>query len=298
MKFSLFSSLLLVTMLFYSCPNSEITAPVPDGIDARQEMRDFVIGLSDYAKTIRSDFSILPQNGIELVTLDGEANGTPATAYLNAIDGHGQEDLFYGYNNDDVKTPEGENTYLRELLDVSLGAGNTIFVTDYCSTPGNMDDAIARNTQSQYISFPADHRELDNIPTYPGTLTGENNDQINSLAEAKNFLYLINPGNFTSKEAYIAAVTATNYDLLIMDLFFGDGEVFSSEEIAQLKQKANGGSRQVICYMSIGEAEDYRYYWQGDWTGNRPSWLDNENPAWAGNFKVRYWEAEWQDIIF
>jgi cysteinyl-tRNA synthetase len=57
-------------------------------------MRNFVIGISDYAKAIRPDFSVLPQNGIELVTLDGEATGTPAMAYLNAIDGHGQEGLF------------------------------------------------------------------------------------------------------------------------------------------------------------------------------------------------------------
>jgi len=146
-----------------------------------------------------------------------------------------------------------------------------------------MDDAIAKNTQSLFGSFPADHRQLDNIPAYPGSLTGENSDQINNLAEAKNFLYLINPENFTTKEAYITAVTATNYDLLIMYLFFSGSGAFSSAEIAQLKQKANGGSRQVICYMSIGEAEDYSYYCQGDWTGN---------------FKVRYWEAEWQDIIF
>ena len=54
----------------------------------------------------------------------------------------------------------------------------------------------------------------------------------------------------------------------------------------------------VICYMSIGEAEDYRYYWQNSWNSNKPSWLRDENPDWAGNYKVAYWDASWQEVIY
>ncbi|NOX86519.1 MAG: hypothetical protein GXO86_11260, partial [Chlorobi bacterium] len=53
-----------------------------------------------------------------------------------------------------------------------------------------------------------------------------------------------------------------------------------------------------VCYMSIGEAEDYRYYWQPDWKPGNPSWLDKENPDWEGNYKVKYWDKGWQGIIF
>lgn len=49
--------------------------------------------------------------------------------------------------------------------------------------------------------------------------------------------------------------------------------------------------------MSIGEAENYRYYWQKAWKLHRPKWLDRVNPDWAGNYKVRYWNPEWQKII-
>ncbi|MBQ5572035.1 MAG: endo alpha-1,4 polygalactosaminidase, partial [Bacteroidales bacterium] len=56
--------------------------------------------------------------------------------------------------------------------------------------------------------------------------------------------------------------------------------------------------RMVIAYMSIGEAEDYRYYWQAEWKRGNPSWLDKENPKWKGNYKVKYWKSEWQEIIF
>jgi cysteinyl-tRNA synthetase len=83
-----------------------------------------------------------------------------------------------------------------------------------------------------------------------------------------------------------------------MDLFFTDGTAYTTSEIEQLKNKANGGKRLVISYMSIGEAENYRYYWQSGWNANKPAWLDAENPDWAGNFKVKYWNTDWQNIIY
>jgi cysteinyl-tRNA synthetase len=140
---------------------------------------------------------------------------------------------------------------------------------------------------------------LDNIPLYPNPIYAVNNQVIATLGDAKNFLYLINPQSYATKTDFISAVTATNYDLLIMDIFFNDGVTqFTSAEITQLKNKANGGKRLVISYMSIGEAEDYRYYWQSSWNSTKPIWLAEENPDWPGNFKVWYWEKDWQDIIF
>ena len=82
-----------------------------------------------------------------------------------------------------------------------------------------------------------------------------------------------------------------------MDLYHNQ-RAYTADEIAQLKIKRNGGKRLVIAYMSIGEAEDYRYYWQKDWQKNKPKWLHAENPKWAGNYKVNYWNANWKAIIF
>ena len=49
-----------------------------------------------------------------------------------------------------------------------------------------------------------------------------------------------------------------------------------------------------IAYLSIGEAENYRSYFKG----LNKSLIVKENPNWKGNFKVKFWEAEWQKIIF
>lgn len=81
-----------------------------------------------------------------------------------------------------------------------------------------------------------------------------------------------------------------------MDLFHNEIS-FTADEINRLKIKQNGGKRLVICYMSIGEAEDYRFYWQSNWNSNKPEWLD-ENPSWKGNYKVKYWNSDWKNIIY
>ncbi|MFX1293837.1 MAG: endo alpha-1,4 polygalactosaminidase [Promethearchaeota archaeon] len=265
--------------------------------DYRQDMRNFIQNLSAYAKGMNSSFVIIPQNGQELLTDDGESTGTPMSNYIAAIDGIGREDLFYGYINDDEATPPSERNYMIEFLDIAESNNVEVLVTDYCCTQEFVDNSYSLNAAKNYISFAADHRELDNIPSYPTEPYNEHLMNVVSLGDAKNFLYLINPSSFPSKYDFLNTINVTNYDLIIIDLFYED-EKLNSTEIASLKIKANGGSRLIIAYMSIGEAEDYRYYWQTEWDTNPPFWLAGENPDWPGNYKVRYWETDWQNIIY
>lgn len=270
--------------------------PENKDVDYRQEMRDFVVGISQYARCQHPNFIVIPQNGIELVSSTDAYDGPLAYDYLNAIDGHGQEDLLYGINGDDVPTPGEDTEYLLYHLQRSQAVGNRVLVIDYCSSSDYVSTSYTVNNQYGFISFAANSRLLDRIPST--AVYSENTRDIHTLDEAQNFLYLINPERYSSKQAFIDDVCATNYDVLVMDLFFNGDDSFTSEEVAQLRRKQNGGSRLVIAYMSIGEAEDYRYYWQKSWNTKRPSWIAEENPDWAGNYKVRYWQSEWQRIIY
>lgn len=265
--------------------------------DYRSEMRQFVQNISLYAKQSDPDFIVIPQNGAALATLDGEADGEPAADYLNAIDGQGQEDLFYGYNNDDEATPSSETNYLIPFLDLEKSHSKQILAIDYCFTNSNIDDSYAQNNAKGYISFAAQDRALNLVATYPAAPYHSNTNNITTLADAQNFLYIINPENFATKAAFLAAVDATNYDAVIIDLFFND-TALTVADINALKTKPGGNARLVIAYMSIGEAEDYRYYWQSSWSTSPPAWLDDENPDWEGNYKVRYWYSSWQEIIY
>jgi uncharacterized protein (TIGR01370 family) len=69
----------------------------------------------------------------------------------------------------------------------------------------------------------------------------------------------------------LTAVGATAYDLVVID-YSADGDdetAFTPAEIATLKNSP-GGDKIVLAYMSIGEAEDYRFYWQSEWTPGNP----------------------------
>ena len=285
---------LFVFMISVSC--NKDNASGPDEMDFKNEMRNFVIGISQYSKALHPGFFVIPQNGQELVTSDGNAGSSIATGYMNSIDGQGREDLFYGYGNDDAPTDLDIRNYITGFLDRLKQEGKTVLVTDYCFTQSKMIESYAQNSSKGYVSFAADHRKLDDIPAFPSPIYNADTNNINQLSDARNFLYLINPEGF-DKAGFINAVKNTDYDLVIMDLFLDDTP-FNTSEIESMKHKKNGGTRLLICYMSIGEAEDYRYYWQAGWSNNKPSWLGNENPAWPGNYQVKYWEKDWQNIIY
>jgi cysteinyl-tRNA synthetase len=293
MKFSLSLAVGIIALSSACSSDDDDTAST---VDYKEEMRNLVINISTKAKSTSPDFVIIPQNGIELVTQNGEDDGALHTAYLDAIDAHGQEDFLYGYDEDDVATPSSVTSYLKTFLDRSQSSGNSILITDYCFTDNKRSTSYTINNTYGYLSFAAEHRELDFIPASEPYQV--HSGDVNSLSDAKNFLYLLDPQNFSSRTGFLEALKNTSYDILIIDLFFHDGTSLTASEIAQLKTKSGGGKRKVIAYMSIGEAEDYRYYWQSEWSKTKPSWMDAENPNWPGNYKVKYWEADWQNIIY
>jgi len=286
----------ICALFFFAC-SSDNGTPIPD--DVRGEMRSFVIGLSDYARSNDPDFIVIPQNGHELVTMNGEHDGQPAQDYLDAIDGGGQEDFNYGYDGDGVPTPDDEKAWLKGFLDILESNSKQVLVIDYCNSETQIDDSYSKNDGYGYITFATTDRELSSIPAYPAAPYEGDNENIASLAYAKNFLYLLNSADYASNAAYLAALQGTGHDLLIIDLYYEDGvTALSSLDVASLKTKSGGGTRLVLAYMSIGEAEDYRYYWRDSWRPGHPSWLDRENPDWKGNYKVHFWDSDWQSIIF
>lgn len=76
-----------------------------------------------------------------------------------------------------------------------------------------------------------------------------------------------------------------------------DVQDIDEEDIYYIKKLKENGTT-ILSYLSIGEAEDYRSYWKKEWNKNPPKWLGSENPMWPGNYKVKYWYIEWQNIVF
>jgi cysteinyl-tRNA synthetase len=98
-------------------------------------------------------------------------------------------------------------------------------------------------------------------------------------------------------------LAASPADMLVIDYSrsgpSGDAMIpFPRAEIDRLKRGPNGRRRLVIAYLSIGEAEEYRYYWKREWMAQQPSWYIGENCRWPRNHLVKFWEQGWKDLIY
>jgi cysteinyl-tRNA synthetase len=111
-----------------------------------------------------------------------------------------------------------------------------------------------------------------------------------------SFAYVLQADSLAkSKAEAVAKLAACGRDWIVLDASFSSDEPWTAADLAAIR--AGRAGRKMIAYLSIGEAEDYRAYWQSSWRTNAPAWLLAQNPEWKGNYRVKYWQAGWQKII-
>jgi cysteinyl-tRNA synthetase, unknown class len=118
----------------------------------------------------------------------------------------------------------------------------------------------------------------------------------------RSFAYVLQAESLArTKAGAVAQLAACGRDWLVVDARFSSEAPWTRSDLDAMREKHAG--RKVIAYLSIGEAEEYRPYWQAAWGGKgsltplAPSWLEGENPEWKGNYRVKYWRADWRQII-
>ena len=119
---------------------------------------------------------------------------------------------------------------------------------------------------------------------------------------------IVNSWFYQLQNIKVDAVAKIKADIKVID-YSRDGSHegrFSLSEVDTMRgyppgwvfgSKASHSIPLVLAYMSIGEAETYRWYWDKAWDFKKPYWMDKENPNWGSNYKVRYWDQEWQGLI-
>jgi len=293
----------LITLILPSChiDNNSIdpnmvneTTTNEYSLDYREAMRQWVIRISELSKDKNPDFIIIPQNSSPLFTDTGDVDGQLSNEFLDSIDGVGQEGISFGYDEFNKATNIEDRNYITSLLNVGTQNGIIVLSINYANNHSNVNKARTYDSQNNFLSYVSYNVELIDIQE---NTINENDKDILSLDDAKNWLCLLNPEKFEDKEVYLNDLCKTNYDVLVIDSFFNKDEMLTNKDINRLKIKENGSKRLVISYLSIGEAEDYRYYWDDKYYDNPPIWLMNENPNWEGNYPVKYWNDDWQRII-
>lgn len=125
-----------------------------------------------------------------------------------------------------------------------------------------------------------------------------------NVATAQDWGYQLQGRN--GRKLDVESLASAPHEMLVIDPTRDGTNAtrFSRADVAEIK-----GDRDVLAaYVSIGEAADFRDYWDKDWTTtgkargklteDAPDWLGPVNPDWPESRKVRYWDDDWQDIIF
>ncbi len=200
------------------------------------------------------------------VAMDTDASWSPDGAYIVYSSDHGG-----------LPVPN--------IFVISAAGGQPRRIT---SSTTQEDSAPSWSPDGQWIAFESREGQEEDLPSALWRIAVEKP----ALSAVNDFLYQLQNLN-------LQAIGNTAYDLVVMDYSAegGDDTAFTAAQIAALKHSP-GGEKIVLAYMSIGEAEDYRFYWQRWWQPSDPIWLDEENPDWRGNYKVHYWDPSWQAIIF
>jgi cysteinyl-tRNA synthetase len=105
------------------------------------------------------------------------------------------------------------------------------------------------------------------------------------------------------REGAIDSICDSHYDLIVMDQLRslkGTEDHDTKADITRIKNSPNsrGGKKIVLCYIDVGQAESYRYYWENHWSIGEPSWILAPDPdGWNENYGVKFWDSQWVTII-
>jgi cysteinyl-tRNA synthetase len=147
-----------------------------------------------------------------------------------------------------------------------------------------------------------ERKPLDFVPEFPQFETAEAQLAVARLEGVETWAYKLQNNT-------VDLVAGCLADVFVMDPH-SDGmqTVFQSADVERMRQRATGAPMKLLAYMSIGEAEENRFYWNPKWirksggkrtpTAQAPKWLIAQNgEGWVDNYKVRYWDPDWQKLI-
>lgn len=284
-----------------------LDVPLREIPNYRAQMREIVEDLATYAKKRDPKFIVVTRPGFDLLSwsrrefdlaeikrdplakLPSDAIvqvGTPMRRYIQSIDGF----MLNGQFCAPLRVPAAD-------LDAMLKQGLKGMSIEHCPSPEAATAALQTAVRMGVIS----HIDLDDTDDFARPPTRrpspENPRNVETLLGARNMVMLLDSRNYATREEWFAAMAGTNYDVIVTDAFYKGNQSLSKDEVHHLKFKEIGARRLVLARMSVGYAEDERFYWQRDWQIGTPTWIQALGPDRAGQYVVEFWNPAWKAII-
>jgi cysteinyl-tRNA synthetase len=115
------------------------------------------------------------------------------------------------------------------------------------------------------------------------------------LRNVKHWLYYI---DVNLDDDTLDQIVESSYDMVVIDYI--NSESYNTDyplADAVARMHSADHPKLVIAYIDIGQAEDFRTYWQPDWEIGDPEWIIALDPdGWEGNYPVAYWWDAYRDI--
>jgi cysteinyl-tRNA synthetase len=166
-----------------------------------------------------------------------------------------------------------------------------LLATTACNLQGysNSDEGIIPE-QGISSSEKGNEQEMEDEPS----LEKPKNSQL-ALDEVSHWFYYL---DVNLEDETTNKIMASSYDMVVID-YIASEEYNTDYPLSALIESMHNADhpKLVIAYIDIGQAEDFRTYWQPDWEIGDPEWIIALDPdGWEGNYPVAYWWDEYQEI--
>jgi cysteinyl-tRNA synthetase len=132
-------------------------------------------------------------------------------------------------------------------------------------------------------------------PTADNRDTPTSGDRRRLLDDVEHWLYLI---DVNLDADTVDRIVSSGHDMVVLDFIPSEQQNADFPMGAVVDQLHDADHEKlVLAYIDIGQAEDYRAYWEADWRIGDPEWIVANDPdGWEGNYPVAYWRSEWHDV--
>ena len=121
-------------------------------------------------------------------------------------------------------------------------------------------------------------------------LAGPNTER---LAGVHTWFYHL---GFTLEGRKLRQIAESRYDMVVIEPIYTEAEN-TDYPIKATLARLHQNQRLVLAYIDIGQAEEWRTYWQPSWRIGAPIWIVANDPdGWEGNHPVAFWHPEWKQI--
>lgn len=181
-------------------------------------------------------------------------------------------------------------------LDTMRAAGRRVVSIEACKTPADADSAYRAAVRDQVATFvTVGASKMTGVPT--GHPWGENSAEVTSVNRVRNWLPLIRPNGYGSKDEWLRAVAATNYDMLLVDVAYRGVDGLTPADVRRLQYKETGARRLVLAVLPLGRAYDWRWYWQKGWHVGDPAFLFAPDANDPGAYVTMMDNPQWKELL-